>query len=131
MIGLDTNVLVRYLTQDDPAQSRRATRAIEESVEGGEELFIACVVMCELVWVLREAYDYRRGVVADVLEQVLRTAQLRFENKDQLWLALHDYRRGKGDFADYLVGRICAQFGCEKVLTFDRAIRDHPIFESL
>jgi len=131
LIGLDTNVLVRYLTQDDPAQARRATRAIEEPTENGGDFFITCVVMCELVWVLREAYNYPQGAVADVLEQILRTAQFRFESKDQLWLALHDYRQGKADFADYLIGRICTQRGCEKVLTFDKAIRNVPIFECL
>jgi predicted nucleic-acid-binding protein len=78
MIGLDTNVLVRYLTQDDPGQARKATHVIETAVEQGELLSITSLVLCELVWVLEDAYGYGRRDLQTVLERILRTAQFRF-----------------------------------------------------
>lgn len=69
MTGLDTNVLVRYLTQDDPAQSAKAVQAIESAVERNETLFITGIVVCELVWVLEGAYGYSRTDIADALEK--------------------------------------------------------------
>jgi len=131
MIGLDTNVLVRYLTQDDPAQAARATRAIEDAADRGEPLFISGVVLCELVWVLESVYGYKRKEVADVVERILRTTQFDFDHKDQLWQAWQDYRAGKGDFADYLIGRLGQVAGCEETLTFDGALEGSPLFRVL
>ena len=128
MIGLDTNVLVRYLTQDDPRQARKAAKFLEEGAERGESFFITSVAMCELVWVLESSYGLRRTESAKVLEQLLRTAQFRFENTDQLWLALGDYRRGKGDFADYLIGRLGSAADCEQTATFDRSLGNNDLF---
>ena len=82
MIGLDTNVLVRYLTQDDPAQARKATQVIEAGVEQGEGFYLTSIVLCELVWVLEDAYGYNRGDIQAVLDRILRTAQFRFDNKE-------------------------------------------------
>ena len=131
MTGLDTNVLVRYLTQDDPAQARKAARAIEERAQEGEEFYITGIVLCELVWVLDEAYGYSRGKIQQALEAILRTQQFRFENKDHLWQALGDYRDGKADFADYLIGRVAARSGCKETLTFDQSLKGSPFFRLL
>jgi len=76
MTGLDTNVLVRYLTQDDPAQARKALRAIEDAASKGEDLFVANIVVCELVWVLETSYGYGRAEIIPVLEKILRTRLL-------------------------------------------------------
>jgi predicted nucleic-acid-binding protein len=129
--GLDTNVLVRYLTQDDPEQARRATRVIETAAEQGETFFIASIVLCELVWVLEEAYGYPRAEIAPILDRILRTAQFELESKDELTQALHDYRIGKGDLSDYLIGRLGDRAGCEVTLTFDRALGDSQHFRQL
>ena len=131
MIGLDTNVLVRYLTQDDPKQAPIATKAIEKGAEQGELFYLTDVVLCELVWVLEDAYRYRRPEIAHVLEEVLRTAQFRFEHKDQLWQAWQDYRQGKADFSDYLIGRLGHAANCQETLTFDKALRAHVDFRLL
>jgi len=131
VIGLDTNVLVRYLTQDDPEQASRATRAIEAGADHGETFFITTVVMCELVWVLEEAYGYERDEIGSVLDQILRTAQFEFDRKDELTQSLHDYRAGKGDFSDYLIGRLGDRAGCEATLTLDRALADSRCFRQL
>lgn len=131
MTGLDTTVLVRYLTQDDPAQAKKATRIIEASPAADGAFLIPSVVLCELVWVLESAYGYGQGQVVPVLEQILRTRQFRFEDKDLLWQALGDYRIGKGDFSDHVIGRIAARAGCRHTLTFDRSLRRTAHFEVL
>ena len=131
MIALDTNILVRYLTQDDPAQSRRATHVIESATARGESLFITNVVICELAWVLDSAYQHSPTDIADVLEQLLRVAQFAFEDKNALWQALDDYQRGKGEFSDHLLGRVAHNAGCEHTLTFDRALKNNRLFKPL
>jgi predicted nucleic-acid-binding protein len=130
-VGLDTNVLIRYLTQDDPPQSHRATSEIERAADRGAALFVTNVVLCELVWVLEDAYGYSRHRIHKVLDSILRSVQLEFENKEAAWLAFGDYSDGKADFSDYLVGRVGAQAGCAETLTFDKALRDSHLFRVL
>jgi predicted nucleic-acid-binding protein len=129
VIGLDTNVLVRYLTQDDPAQAAKATRVIESAEAGG--LFLSAVVVCELVWVLEESYDQTREQIAQVLERLLLSGQLVFENKDLLWQVLRDYRQGKGDVADYVIGRVANRAGASETVTFDRGLKSSELFRLL
>ncbi|MGA7304596.1 MAG: type II toxin-antitoxin system VapC family toxin [Rhodothermales bacterium] len=131
MIGLDTNVIVRYLTQDDPVQAARAAQAIEDAADRGDRLILSDVVLCELVWVLESAYGYNRSQVGDVVERILQTAQFEFDHKDQLWQAWQDYRGEGGDFADYLIGRLGHAAGCEVTLTFDAALKGSPLFRAL
>ena len=131
MIGLDTNILVRYLTQDDPGQSRKATREIEKARASGQTFFIADIVLCELVWVMETAYGYERREIIPVLENILRTRQFHFANKDLLWISLADYRSKKGDFADHLIGRAGHKAGCRETLTFDAGLTDNPVFRVL
>jgi len=131
MRGLDTNVLVRYLTQDDPVQAPKATQVIEEGVAQGEIFYLTSVVLCELVWVLEDAYDYGRHDIEMVLDHILRTAQFRFDHKDQLWLALQDYRTGPADFSDYLIGRLGVQAGCTETVTFDTSLQNSSYFRLL
>jgi predicted nucleic-acid-binding protein len=121
MIGLDTNILVRYLTQDDPIQAAEATRMIEEAVANEESLFINDIVLCELVWVLEAAYGFPKQEVLDALDSVFRTRQFEFEDKDTVWRALEDFRRSSADFSDCLVGRKNKARTCSTTRTFDRA----------
>ncbi len=131
MIGLDTNILVRYLTQDDPDQSKKAVKEIEKGLSGGHAFFIADIVMCELVWVLETAYGYESHEIVPVLENILRTKQFQFENKDLMWKSLADYRDRKGDFADHLIGQVGHKAGCRETITFDAELVDSPIFRVL
>ena len=131
MIGLDTNVLVRYLTQDDPAQAQKATQAIEEGVAQGEVFYITAIVLCELVWVLEDAYGYSRSDIQAVLDHILHTAQFRFDNKEQLWHAFNDYQTGRADFSDYLIGRLDTSAGCAETVTFDTSLKNSPHFRLL
>jgi len=128
MIGLDTNVLVRYLVQDDPAQAAQATREIEARQAEASSIYLTAIVLCETVWVLETAYGFGRSDVLAVLEKVLRTRQFAFEHKDLLWAALADLRAGKGDFSDYLLGRIGQIAGCIETVTLDRGLGGSPMF---
>ena len=83
MIGLDTNVLVRHLVQDDPAQSHAATQVITKRCTRDEPGFINRIVLCELVWVLESAYGYSKDTIVVVLDKILRTSQLKIESSFQ------------------------------------------------
>jgi predicted nucleic-acid-binding protein len=131
MIGLDTNILVRYLTQDDPDQSKKAADEVEKGLAAGHLFFVADIVLCELVWVLEAAYGYDRREIVPVLESILRTKQFQFENKDLLWKSLADYRTKKGDFADHLIGQAGHKAGCRETLTFDAGLKNNPLFRVL
>ena len=131
MTGLDTNVLIRYLTHDDPDQSKKASTIIEEAATKGEKLLIHPVVLCELVWVLETAYDYGRSEVAATLDRILRTAQFEISDKETVWSAWADYRSGKADFADYLIGRANGRLGAAHTVTFDQELKGHRQFRVL
>ena len=131
MIGLDTNVLVRYLTQDDPAQARRANAVVAAALEKGERCRLDGVVLCELVWVLRGAYGYDKPTVVDILERILMTAQFDIGDKDLARRALEDHRLGSGDFADYLIGHSNREAGCSSTATFDRRLKSSAVFRVL
>jgi len=131
VIGVDTNVLVRYLTQDDAAQAREVDALVKESVENSVRLHIDDIVVCELVWVLRGAYRFNRAIIALTLERILDTALFSFEDRDLLRRALVQYQDGEGDFADYVIGARNARSGCQLTATFDRALRATDTFSVL
>jgi predicted nucleic-acid-binding protein len=121
MIGLDTNVLVRYLVQDDPGQSRKAKQVITKQCTGDDPGFINRIVLCELVWVLESAYGYSKDTIVTVLEKLLRTSQLKIEDVQAAWTAFRMYQKGKADFADCLMGATNRLGGCETTVSFDQA----------
>lgn len=131
MKGLDTNVLVRYLTQDDLRQAAVASREIEGAARRGERLLIQPLALCEMVWVLESAYNVPKGQLLAVLERILRTVQFEVAEKDIVWRSLADYRAGKGDFSDYYVARSNESAGAAVTLTFDRALKRSPRFRVL
>ena len=119
MIGLDTNVLARYLTQDDPIQSAQVDSVIEQ-LSSGQLGVISHIVLCELVWVLSRAYKYSREQVAEVIHAVLTCQEFQVERVDMTELTLLDYQQGNADFSDYLLARRHQQMGAEYTVTFDR-----------
>ena len=129
MIGLDTNVLVRYIVQDDAGQAKAATRFIEGQCTAHTPGYVSVVVLVELVWVLTTAYRYDRPVVASVIRQVLMTTELLVEDSETAWAALREFETSRVDFADCLIaGRNHAR-GCARTYTFDRrAAADSPLF---
>jgi predicted nucleic-acid-binding protein len=120
VIGLDTNVLVRYVTQDDSRQTPRAVALIERRCTESSPGFINGVVLCELAWVLDQALGYSRTQVTAVLEGLLRARQLRVERAEVVREAVQAYAMGAADFADALIAVTNRQAGCEATFTFDR-----------
>jgi predicted nucleic-acid-binding protein len=129
--GLDTNVLVRYLTEDDPVQAQRAAALIQTLVARGERTFIGPVVLCELSWVLRTAYDVTKADLLLTLEHLLATTQFVVGNKDVVRAAVEAYRRGRADFPDYVIGALNLDAGCERTVTLDRRLRHEATYQVL
>jgi predicted nucleic-acid-binding protein len=120
MIGLDTNVLIRYIVQDDPLQAAMANAFIEANCTVESPGFICNIVLVELVWVLERGYGYDKKLIVDVLKQVASTSELRLENISLAWQAILDFQNGSAGFADYLLAQINRTHGCEFTYTFDR-----------
>ena len=118
MIGLDTNVLVRYIAQDDAKQSAKASQLIE-SLTTTAPGFIAMVSVVEVVWVLQSCYQATKSEIITVLETLLRTKELIVEHADLIWQALRHFAQSKADFADCLIERSAHDAGCEYTVTFD------------
>ena len=118
MIGLDTNVLVRYVTQDDPVQSPKACELIE-SLTTLSPGFVSLVSVVELVWVLQSCYQCTKSELVTVLETLLRTRELIIEQAEIVWQALRRFTASKADFADCLIERCAHSAGCEYTATFD------------
>lgn len=121
MLALDTNVLVRFLVEDDAAQTARV-RDFLARLAKDELCLVTDVVLCELVWVLRRSYRFSRDAIARVVRQLLYARQLTFASRDSVERALRDYEGGRGDFADYLIRDQARSLGCEAVVTLDRAL---------
>ncbi len=120
MIGIDTNILVRYITQDDELQSGIATEFIENYCSIGNKIFINHLVICELVWVLKKCYKLSKPKIINIIQHILQTSQFSIENAQVIWQALTDYKKGSADFADYVVGRTNIFNNCDKTITFDK-----------
>jgi len=118
MIGLDTNVLVRYIVQDDPKQSAKATRLIE-SLTAAEPGFVSVIALVELVWVLSSFYGWSRDQVAQTLDLLLRSKELIIDRADLVLKAVRVFRAGSADFADCLIECTGAAAGCRQTMTFD------------
>jgi len=124
MIGLDTNVLVRYIAQDDSKQSPKATRLME-ALTADAPGYVSIVSVVELVWVLTGCYALTRSEICEVLETLLRTKEIIVANADTVWKALRLFKEGKADFADCLIDRSANEAGCNYTTTFDRDAAKH------
>lgn len=119
MIGLDTNVLVRYLAQDDPKQAALATRLIE-SLGADEPGFVSHVVLAETLWVLESCYAADPARVQQVVDVLLRTSGIVVERAESVWRALRQFKQNDGEFADTLIAVSAADAGCQATYTFDK-----------
>lgn len=131
MIALDTNVLVRYLVEDDKKQTALAAALIDRVIADDDTLFVSDVVVCETVWVLSVGYRVGRKEIAAVLRNLLRARHLTFGASDQLIRALDAFESGKGDFADYLIREHARAADCDTVATFDRVLLREKGFVSV
>jgi predicted nucleic-acid-binding protein len=129
MIGLDTNILIRYLTQDDPVQSRKATEIIERRLTEENPGFISIVAMVETVWVLDRAYSLAAHEIAAAVERVLQTDVLVVENEQEVFTAMIAVKEGQGSFADAVIAALGARASCSCTLTFDQKALRLPGFE--
>lgn len=119
MIGLDTNILVRYLTQDDPVQSPKATQILERQLTEETPGFVCIVVMVETVWVLERAYGLPTHKIAAAVERMLQADVLVIENEQEVFTAMIALKEGQGSFADSVIAALGARAGCSCTLTFD------------
>jgi predicted nucleic-acid-binding protein len=129
--GLDTNVLVRYLAQDEPRQAALASHFIERKCSADSPGYISHIVLCELAWVLESNYHQGREELSAIIERLLLVSQFEIADAEVVWRALADYRRSNADFADHLLGRINQFNGCDSTLTFDKKASRQPGFELL
>jgi predicted nucleic-acid-binding protein len=119
MIGLDTNVVVRYLTHDDAAQTAAAVRLID-SLSADSPGFLSLIVIVELVWVLEVSYRFKKNEIEQVLGTLLRSKELVVERAEIISQALRKFSGGRTDFADCLTERSAHAAECRYTVTFDR-----------
>ncbi|MGC2108735.1 MAG: type II toxin-antitoxin system VapC family toxin [Candidatus Korobacteraceae bacterium] len=131
MIGLDTNILVRYFAQDDPVQSRKATVLMERGLSPQTPGFVSVVALAETMWVLERSYRLRSEEIAAVVEHILEADALAVEHEAEVATALTALWEGNGSFGDALIGAINSRAGCSRTITFDRKAARLPGFELL
>jgi predicted nucleic-acid-binding protein len=131
VIGLDTNVVVRYLTRDDEGQFRAAEAVMRAAARTGEPVYIGLPVLLETVWVLQRAYAVDRSAVASTLQALLESPDIVLENEPLVEAALDAFQTGSADFADYVIGIGNATAGCRHTLTFDERAAQAPTFEAV
>ena len=124
MTGLDTNVLVRYIMQDDVKQAALAAKVIE-SLTPDAPGFVAVTSVVEFSWVMLACFELQRAQLVQALEVILRTKELVVERADLVWKALRLYSSTSADFADCLIERSASAAGCERTVTFDRGAAKH------
>lgn len=128
MIGVDTNILVRYLTRDDEQQWQQAVAVIKQN----QPCFVANIVLCELVWVLRgRNYGFGKDEIINTLEAMLHSSVFEFESRSIVYQALQRYKQGLADFSDYLIGAIASQAGCTETVSFDSKLKEEKGFRCL
>ncbi len=129
MIGLDTNVLVRFITRDHTRQAETARMLFRQAEDRGERLHISPVVLCELVWVLGgRSYRFDRHSIAATIERLLEVSLFEVQERDIVRRALGSYRKGRGDFADFLIGEQNRAAGCTDTATFDARLSSSDLF---
>jgi len=120
MIGLDTNILVRYITLDDPAQAARAAQIIERQLTPDQPGFVSLVTIVEIAWVLESFYEFSDEQMAAAIERILQIATLSVQNEREVYTAMVVLKSGAASFDDALIGALGSWAGCSSTLTFDR-----------
>jgi predicted nucleic-acid-binding protein len=128
--ALDTNVLVRYLVQDDEEQASKAS-AVIEALTPDNPAFIACIVLCEIHWVLKGAYKVRKEESVSILKRILSVAAFDIEHLAACLSAVRRYEQGKADFSDYVIQEIAARKGYSVTVTFDQRAAQEDGFRLL
>lgn len=121
MIGLDTNVVIRYLVQDDAKQASIATRLIEKTLSSDEPGFLAHITLCEIAWVLEDCYSQSQAQIATILQTLFMTKQIVAQEAELAWKALRAFQNRESDFSDALIALTGIKAGCTHTVTFDKA----------
>jgi predicted nucleic-acid-binding protein len=119
MLGVDTNVLVRYLTRDDQPQYEKARRLIDREVAKGEPVLVSLLVLLETEWVLRSRYEMAKAEIITAFSALLETADLTFEDEPSIETAVYSWKDSAADFADCLIESRNRKLGCRATATFD------------
>jgi predicted nucleic-acid-binding protein len=127
MIGIDTNVLLRMLLNDDRDHSPRAVRLIKQAALSGP-VVINPIVLAEATWTLARTYESSREEIAGDVEAILETVGFEVMFADQAERALNEFRSGKADYADYFLAEINSVFGCRTTFTFDKNAAKSPSY---
>jgi predicted nucleic-acid-binding protein len=128
MIGLDTNIFVRYLTRDDPGQFRQAAQILERDLTTDNPGFVSLVTVAGLVWVLESIYDFTNEQVASAVYRMLRVPMLQIQNAREVFFAVEAHQTSTASFEDALIGALGAWAGCSTTLTFDKKAARLPSF---
>ena len=129
MVGLDTNVILRYLLQDDPKQTTLANHIVDQVLSDRNPGFISVVTVLEMVWVLRSLLKQTPAEIATHLEHLLAADSFEVQNGQQVFEAAFALKRGTGEFEDALIGALNAWAGCAHTLTFDKRALRMPYFQ--
>lgn len=117
MLGVDSNIVLRLLINDDPIQAEQAKQAVKNA---SSPCLIDTTVLSEVVWVLKRGYKFDRENIIKAVEALLQTQNFVFEDNDIIWRTLNDYKDSSADFSDCLIGQRNKQNKCETTITFDR-----------
>jgi predicted nucleic-acid-binding protein len=128
MLGVDTNVLVRFLVRDDVAQFEKARKLIKREVAAGRCVFVSQLVLLETEWVLRSRYSLPKNVIIEAISGLLDAADIRFEDEPTIEEALFICKDTTADFADCLIGAKNRRLGCRATVTFDTKASKLPGF---
>jgi predicted nucleic-acid-binding protein len=128
MLGVDTNVLIRYLVRDDQSQYEQARRLIERQVKIGEPILVSLLVLLETEWVLRSRYELAKPEILAAFSSLVQTAELSFEDEPAVEYALYAWKNSIADFADCLIDARNRRLGCRGTATFDRKALRLPGF---
>lgn len=131
MIAVNTNVLVRYITNDDKDQSILATRFLDSYIGKEKSIFINNIVLCELVWVLVRGYKYQKEQIIKTLKLLLSAIEFEFEHHELAFLAVIEYEKAEADFSDILIGLINHYRNCSTTYSFDQNALKLKYFKKL
>jgi predicted nucleic-acid-binding protein len=127
-LGVDTNVIVRFLVRDDEAQFERARKLIKREVAAGRRIFVSQLVLLETEWVLRSRYSLSKNQIIAAISGLLDAADVQFEDEPTIEESLFNWKDTTADFADCLIGARNRRLGCRATATFDTKASKLPGF---
>ena len=128
MIAIDTNILVRYITQDDLQQAEAAENLLAIYNNKPQSIFINNIVLCEFIWVLEKGYKYTQQQISSTIRIILSTEEFAFEYHNVLWLALEEYELKNTDFSDSLISKLNYNLGYKQTFSFDKSAINNNLF---